>query len=186
MYQTHKRVAFCSQGGGEGNGGRNRDKREICKQMPRRKMACVDQLNVPWTDKCGYLNKNFFNERDGKIELPAVIPSEKPNRPMQCVQGKLLCLNHSRSSSPGTRMDEWESVFRINPGNFTSIVLSPPPQGLTWPEIIYRGVYPKTSDPVTPLLITAIVWHRSPLQLYIHSLPLHELFLRLECHSSYV
>ena len=47
MYQTHKRVAFCSQGGGEGNGGRNRDKREICKPMPRRKMACVDQLNVP-------------------------------------------------------------------------------------------------------------------------------------------
>ena len=48
-------MAFCSQGGGEGNGGRNRDKREICKQMPRRKMACVDQLNVPWTDKCDYL-----------------------------------------------------------------------------------------------------------------------------------
>lgn len=30
-------------------------------------MACVNQLNVPWTDKCDYLNKIFLNEWDGKI-----------------------------------------------------------------------------------------------------------------------
>lgn len=117
-------------------------------------MACVDQLNVPWTDKCDHLKKIFFNERDGKIELPAGIPSEKPKRPVQHVQGEPLCLSHSWSSSPGTRMDEWESVFRINPGNVTSIVLSPPPQGLTWTEIIYQGDHPKTThqilSPFTP------------------------------------
>lgn len=144
------RVAFCSQGRGEGNGRRNRDKREICKQMPRRKMACVDQLNVPWTDKCDYLNKNFFNEWDGKIELHAGIPSEKPKRPIQCVQGKPLCLSHSRSSSPGTRMDEWESVFRINPGNFTSIVLSPPPQGLHGQKLS-TGVFTPKHQILSPL-----------------------------------
>lgn len=55
-------------------------------------------------------------------------------------------------------MDEWESVFRINPGNFTSIVLSPPPQGLTWTEIIYQGDHPKTTHQILSPVYSSLPW----------------------------
>lgn len=55
--------------------------------------------------------KKLANKWTGKTELLAGIPSEKPRRLIQLVQGKPLLMNQSWSSSPGSRTDECVFLF---------------------------------------------------------------------------
>lgn len=111
------------------------------------------------------LNKNLNNKWTGKTELLAGIPSEKHRRLIQPVQGKPLCMNHSWSSSPGSRMDECVFLFAKLP-YLSNGISCPLPKPFSH---MYRGdpSKAKQSDPTISLLDTAMAWHTSSLSLYI-------------------